>query len=61
MGVIERAASRKKAEVNVTAGQAAPDGTQIFEIKVGTLPDSTREVTNRKCGWPLPKPGSTPT
>ncbi|MGC1903855.1 MAG: DUF1223 domain-containing protein [Candidatus Acidiferrum sp.] len=39
-GVIERAANRKKAEVNVNAGQSAPDGTQIFEIKVGTLPDS---------------------
>jgi hypothetical protein len=40
-GVIEHAANRKKAEVNVIAGQSAPDGTQIFEIKVGTLPDST--------------------
>ncbi len=39
--VIEHAATRKKAEVNVIAGQSAPDGSQTFEIKIGTLPGST--------------------
>lgn len=40
-GVIERAASRKKAEVSVTAKQSTPDGAQIFEIKIGPLPEFT--------------------
>jgi hypothetical protein len=39
--VIEHAANRKKAEVDVYARQSTPDGSQIFEIKIGTLPDST--------------------
>jgi hypothetical protein len=39
--VIERAATRKKAEVSVIVGQSAPDGTQTFEIKIGALPGST--------------------
>lgn len=39
-GVIEHAANQKKATVNVIAGQSAPDGTQVFEIKIGTMPDS---------------------
>lgn len=39
-GVIERAANRKKAEVSVTT-QSAADGSRIFEIKIGTLPEFT--------------------
>jgi hypothetical protein len=39
-GVIEHAARRNKAEVSVTAGEREGDGTQIFQIRVGSLPDS---------------------
>jgi hypothetical protein len=40
-GAIERAATRKKAEVAVTAEQSGPDGAQGFAIKIGSLPDLT--------------------
>lgn len=40
-GTIEQAASRKKADVGVTAGGLGPDGAKVFRIKAGALSNST--------------------
>jgi hypothetical protein len=40
-GAIEQAGNRKKTEVTVTPGRQQADGTQTFQIKVSSLPNSS--------------------